>query len=78
MIPRGDQEQGGGVRADAVQGQQVGGAGGDERDDELIEVPDLGVGVSAWKEDAEDSRDSELGSGAEYRAGLGIAALRPY
>ena len=43
VIPGGDQQQGSGVGADAVQGEQAGGTGGDERNDELIQVPDLGV-----------------------------------
>ena len=36
MVARRDQQQRGGVRADAVQGEQARGTGGDVRDDELI------------------------------------------
>ena len=43
MISGGDQEQGGGVGADAVEGEQAGSAGGDERDDQLIEALELAV-----------------------------------
>jgi len=43
VIPRGDQQQGSGVRADALQAQQARGAPGDQRDDEFVEVPDLGI-----------------------------------
>jgi len=37
VVAGGDQENGGGVGADALQGEQAGSAGGDERDDELVE-----------------------------------------
>jgi hypothetical protein len=43
LISCGDQERGGIIRADAVQGEQTGRTSGDERDDELVEVLDLGV-----------------------------------
>ena len=43
VISGGDQEQGGGVGADAVQGEQAGGTSGDERGDELIQALELGV-----------------------------------
>ena len=43
VVPGGDQEQGGGVGADPVQGEQAGGPGGDERGDELIQALELGV-----------------------------------
>jgi hypothetical protein len=43
VVPGGDQELGGGVVADAVQGEQAGGAGGDQRDDQRIEALQLAV-----------------------------------
>ena len=43
VVSGGDQEQGGGVGADAVQGEQAGGAGGDERDDQLVQALELAV-----------------------------------
>ena len=43
MIPGGDEEQRGGVRADAVDGEQAGGAAGDEGSDELVEAGELAV-----------------------------------
>ena len=43
MVSGGDQEQGGGVGADAVQGKEAGRAGGHERDDQLIEAVELAV-----------------------------------
>ena len=43
VVPGGDQQQRGGIRADAVEGEQARGAGGDERDDELVEPVDLPV-----------------------------------
>jgi hypothetical protein len=43
MVARGDQQQGGGVRADAVEGEQAGRADGDQRDDELVQAADLVV-----------------------------------
>ncbi len=43
VVPGGDQQQGGGIGADAVQAEQARRAGGDQRDDELIEAPELGV-----------------------------------
>ena len=42
-VPGGDQQQGGGVRADAVEAEQARREGGDERDDEVIQPPDLGI-----------------------------------
>jgi|SRR5712691_2000741 len=60
MVPGGDQELGGGVVADAVQGQQAGGAGGHERDDQLIEALELAV------EELHAPRQALLG---ELRAG---------
>ena len=41
VVARGDQEQGGGIGADAVQREQARGAGGDQRDDERIEAHEL-------------------------------------
>jgi hypothetical protein len=41
VVPGGDQQQRRGVGADAVQREQAGGMGGDERDDELIEAAEL-------------------------------------
>jgi hypothetical protein len=43
VIPGRDQQQGRSVRADAVKPEQAGGAGGDERDDEVIEPVELAV-----------------------------------
>ena len=43
VVPGGDQEQGGGVGADTVQGEQAGGTSGDERGDELIQALELAV-----------------------------------
>src|ERR1035441_8798629 len=43
VVPGGDQEQRGGVRADAVQGHQAGGVPGDQGHDERIEADDLAV-----------------------------------
>ena len=43
VISGGDQEQGGGVGADTVQGEQARSASGDERGDELIQARELGV-----------------------------------
>jgi hypothetical protein len=43
VIPRGDEQQRRGVRADSVEGQQAGGAGGHERDDELVQALQLAV-----------------------------------
>jgi hypothetical protein len=44
VVPGRDQQQGGGVRADAVQGEQGRGAGGHQGDDELVEAPELAIG----------------------------------
>ena len=43
MVPGRDQQQGGGIRADAVQGEQGRGAGGHQGNDELIKAPELAV-----------------------------------
>jgi hypothetical protein len=43
VVPGRDQQQRCGVRADAVQGEQAGRAGGDGRDDEIIQPVELGV-----------------------------------
>jgi len=43
VIAGGDQQHRGGIRADAVQGQQARRAGGDQRADQLIEPVQLGV-----------------------------------
>jgi hypothetical protein len=43
VVPGGDQEQRGGVRADAVQGDQAGGVPGNQGHDERIEADDLAV-----------------------------------
>ncbi len=44
VIPGGDREQRGGVRADAVEGEQAGGAGSDEGDDQLVQALELAIG----------------------------------
>ncbi len=43
MISRGDEQQRRGVRANPVEGEQAGGAGGHEGNDELVEVLELAV-----------------------------------
>ena len=43
VVPGGDEQQGGGVGADAVEGEQARGAGGDEGDDELVQAAELAV-----------------------------------
>ena len=43
MIPGGDEQQRRGVGPDPVQGQEPGGADGDQRDDELVETLELAV-----------------------------------
>jgi hypothetical protein len=43
MVSRRDEQQRRGVRADPVEGEQGGGTGGDQRDDELVEPPELAV-----------------------------------
>ena len=43
MVPGRDQEQGSGVGADTMQGEQTGDTSGDERDDELIQALELPV-----------------------------------
>ena len=43
MVARRDQQQRGGVRVDAVQGEQARGTGGDEGDDELVQALELAV-----------------------------------
>ena len=43
VVPGRDQEQGGGVGADTMQGEQPGGTSGDERGDELIQALELPV-----------------------------------
>ena len=50
MVARRDQQQRGGVRADAVRGEQARGTGGDEGDDELVQAilpPEMPDPVSA-------------------------------
>ena len=72
VVPGGDQEQGGGVGADAVQGEQAGGAGGDERDDELVEalelaVEELGAPAQLAQRDAGGVADDVAGPGPQRR-----------
>ncbi len=43
VVPGRDEQQGCGVSADPVEGEQPGGAGGDERADELIEALELAI-----------------------------------
>ena len=43
MVSRRDEQQRRGAGPDPVQGQEPGGAGGDERDDELVEALELAV-----------------------------------
>ncbi len=43
VVPGGDQEQRGGVGADAVQGDQAGSVACDERADQVIKAAELGV-----------------------------------
>src|SRR5690242_21852516 len=44
MVPGRDEQQRRGIRADPVEGEQPGGAGGDQRDDELVETLELAAG----------------------------------
>jgi hypothetical protein len=44
VVPGGDEQHRGGVRADAEGAEQAGGAGGDQRDDQLVEAAELGAG----------------------------------
>jgi hypothetical protein len=44
LISGRDEQQGCGVRTDAAEAEQARGAGGDERDDEVIEPVELAVG----------------------------------
>src|SRR5712691_7693556 len=44
MVPAGDEQQRRGAGADAVQGEQAGSAGGDERDDQLVQALELAAG----------------------------------
>src|SRR5580704_19269704 len=63
VIPGRDQQQGRSVRADAVKAEQAGGAGGDERDDEVIEPVQLAVEeLDAPAELAQRDADRVLGS----------------
>ena len=43
VVARRDEQQGGGIRADAVQGEQAGSAGGHQGDDERIQARELAV-----------------------------------
>src|SRR5207249_4991807 len=55
VVTGGDQEHGGGVRADAVEAEQSRGAGGNQRDDQLVKPAELGI--------------EELGAAAELAQG---------
>jgi hypothetical protein len=44
MIPGGDEQQGGGVGADAAEAEQARRADGDERDDQVVQPPGLCAG----------------------------------
>ncbi len=72
MVPGGDQEQRGGVRANAVPGEQAGCAGGHERDDELVEafelaVEELGAPSQLPQGDAGGVADDIAGAGPQRR-----------
>ena len=43
VVPGRDEQQRRGAGADPVQGEQAGGAGGDQRDDELVQAGELAV-----------------------------------
>ena len=47
MVPGRDEQQRRGVGADPVEGEQAGSAGGDQRDDELVEALELAAGNTA-------------------------------
>ena len=72
VVPGGDQEQGGGVGADPVQGEQAGGTSGDERADELIQALELGAGefrapARLAQRDAGGVADDVAGPGPQRR-----------
>jgi hypothetical protein len=68
VVPGRDQEQGGGVRADAVQGEQGRGAGGHQRDDELVEALEL----AGWELGAPPQlAQRDAGGVADRAAGTG-------
>ena len=43
MVPGGDEQQRRGAGPDPVQGEQARGAGGDQRDDEIVQAAELAV-----------------------------------
>ena len=43
VVPGGDEQGSGGVRADAVEAEQAGSADGDQRDDQLVQALELRV-----------------------------------
>ena len=43
VVPGGDEQDGGGVRSDPVEPEQSGRAGGDQRDDQLVQPLELAV-----------------------------------
>jgi len=80
VVCGGDQEQGGGVGADAVQGEQAGGAGGAERDDQLVQALELAAGElrassQLAQRDPGGVADGAAGAGPQ-RCGLPPGRLR--
>ena len=72
VVPGRDQEQGGGVGADPVQGEQAWGTSGDERGDELVEalelpVEELGAPSQLAQRDASGVADDVAGPGPQRR-----------
>ena len=59
VVSGGDEQQGGGVRADPVEAEQAGRAGGDQRDDEVIQPADLGAGNSTRRPSSRSATRSE-------------------
>ncbi len=64
-----DEQQRRGAGADSVEGEQAGGAGGDQRDDELVQagelaVQELGAAPQFAQRDAGGVADGTAGPGA--------------
>ena len=76
VIPGRDQQQGRGIGADAVEAEQAGGAGGHERDDEVIEplelaVEELHAPAELPQRDADRVLGGVTGPGAQRRDRFG-------
>jgi hypothetical protein len=48
MVPGGDEQQRGGAGPDPVQGEQARGAGGDQRDDEIVQADPEATAAPGW------------------------------